>query len=80
LEPQQNEILNELRKDFYRHEAVCEEKWKTVFNQLGEGIRDSKERHNDMRASLLYLQKLVLTTAGAIILFLAGVLVSGGII
>ena len=32
--------LDALRSDFLRHEAICEERWKTVFNE----IRDAKEQ------------------------------------
>ena len=50
-----------LRQDFYTHEAVVEERWKTIFNELAE-VKDSVRG----------LQRLVLAVSGTAIVLMAG--------
>ena len=69
--------LNELRIEFERHEAVCEERWKTVFNEIRSAKEDSKGRTEEIKASVQSLHRLIWAGGGAVILFLAGIIVSG---
>lgn len=66
--------LSELRAEFEKHEAVCEERWKTVFNEIRSAKEESKERHGDIKSSVQSLHRLVWAGGGAVILFLAGLL------
>ena len=68
-----------LREDFYRHEAVVEERWKTIFNELREFQTNTRDviKESKMRIDSLY--KLVLVVSGSAILFLVGELVRRGI-
>lgn len=59
-----------LKEDFYRHEAVVEERWKTIFNELREFQRDTRETVKESKYRIESLFKLVLTVSGAAILFL----------
>lgn len=59
-----------LRDDFYRHEAVVEERWKTIFNELREFQRDTRELMRESKTRIDSLFKLVLTVSGSAILFL----------
>ena len=59
-----------LREDFYRHEAVVEERWKTIFNELRDFQRDTRETVKESKYRIESLFKLVLTVSGAAILFL----------
>ena len=72
--------LNELRIEFERHEAVCEERWKTVFNEIRSAKEDSKGRTEEIKASVQSLHRLIWAGGGAVILFLAGIIVSGTIL
>jgi len=72
--------LSELRAEFEKHEAVCEERWKTVFNEIRSAKEESKERHGDIKSSVQSLHRLVWAGGGAVILFLAGMLASGNIL
>lgn len=72
--------LNELRIEFEKHEAVCEERWKTVFNEIRSAKEESKERSSEIKASVQSLHRLVWAGGGAVILFLAGMLASGSIL
>lgn len=66
--------LNDLRAEFEKHEAICEERWKTVFNEIRSAKEESKERHGDIKSSVQSLHRLVWAGGGAVILFLAGLL------
>ena len=72
-----NQDLNELKAAFLQHEAVCEERWKTIFNEVKEGKEESRERWQDLQTSISGLNKLVLSVGGAAIVFLLGIVVSG---
>jgi len=77
LEPQHQ---NDLLTDFRTHEAVCEERWKTIFNEVRNAAEDSRIRYKEMQQSIDKLHKLVWTVGGALILFLAGLLASGNVL
>ena len=64
-----------LREDFYRHEAVVEERWKTVFNELREFQINTREVIKESKARIDSLYKLVLVVSGSAILFLVTELV-----
>lgn len=66
----------ELRQDFYTHEAVGEERWKTIFNELREVQDTTKHIHDELKESINSLHKLVLTVSGSIIFVLAGALLT----
>jgi len=75
-----NQQQNDLLTDFRTHEAVCEERWKTIFNEVKRASEDSRIRYKEMQQSIDKLHKLVWTVGGALILFLAGLLASGNIL
>ena len=75
-----NQQQNDLLTDFRTHEAVCEERWKTIFNEVRNASEDSRIRYKEMQQSIDKLHKLVWTVGGALILFLAGLLASGNIL
>ena len=64
-----------LREDFYRHEAVVEERWKTVFNELREFQSYTRELIKESKERIDSLYKLVLVVSGSAILFLVAELV-----
>ena len=75
-----NQQQNDLLTDFRTHEAVCEERWKTIFNEVKRASEDSRIRYKEMQQSIDKLHKLVWTVGGALILFLAGLLASGNVL
>jgi hypothetical protein len=75
LDPQSS--FQQLKAAFEKHEAVCEERWKSMFNELRDYKDESRERNNEIRESVEALHSLVWRVGGAAILFLLGVLVSG---
>jgi hypothetical protein len=57
--------LDRLEKELEKHEVQCEERWKTNFQRLGD-IEKAVER----------IESRVLTIGGAVIVFLAGLVVT----
>lgn len=57
--------INDLELEMARHEAQCEERWKTTFNRL-----------NDIEDGLKRIENRIMVAGGSIIIFLAGVIVT----
>ena len=57
--------INDLELEMARHEAQCEERWKTTFNRL-----------NDIEDGLKRIENRIMVSGGSIIIFLAGVIVT----
>ena len=66
--------VEELSAELKRHEAICEERWKTVFNQL-QGIEGrSAKRFDGVESSITRIETILISVAGTIIVGGAGVL------
>ena len=61
----QENRINDLEREMARHEAQCEERWKTTFNRL-----------NDIEDGLKRIENRIMVAGGSIIVFLAGVIVT----
>ena len=61
----QENRINDLELEMARHEAQCEERWKTTFNRL-----------NDIEDGLKRIENRIMVAGGSIIVFLAGVIVT----
>jgi hypothetical protein len=61
----QENRINDLELEMARHEAQCEERWKTTFNRL-----------NDIEDGLKRIENRIMVSGGSIIIFLAGVIVT----
>ena len=61
----QESRVNDLELEMARHEAQCEERWKTSFNRL-----------NDIEDGLKRIENRIMVAGGSIIIFLAGVIVT----
>ena len=61
----QESIVNDLELEMARHEAQCEERWKTTFNRL-----------NDIEEGIKLIENRIMVSGGSIIIFLAGVIVT----
>ena len=55
-----------------KHEAICAERWKTVFNQL-QGIEErSGKRFDSVESSITRIETILISVAGTIIVGGAG--------
>ena len=61
----QENRINDLELEMARHEAQCEERWKTTFNRL-----------NDIEDGLKRIENRIMVSGGSIIIFLSGVIVT----
>lgn len=68
----QQELTKQVQIDLQVHEAVCEERWKTIFFEVRKAEIESKERYLEIKSGIESLQRIVLAGGGATILFLAG--------
>ena len=69
-----HEETMELDKRLSTHEAICAERWKTVFNQL-EGIeKRSARRFDDVGDSITRLETILISAAGAGLLAACGLI------
>jgi len=60
-----HDSIMEIDSRLTTHEAICAERWKTVFNQL-EGIeKRSSRRFDDVGESITRLETLLISAAGA---------------
>jgi len=57
--------VNDLKSGLHAHEVQCEERWKTTFTRLGK-VEDS----------LLRIESRMVAMSSALILFLAGLIVT----
>ena len=64
----------ELAKELEKHEAVCAERWKTVFNQLQAIEERSAKRFDQVDSTITRIEAILIGAAGAIIVGGAGVI------
>ena len=58
---------DELAAELEKHEAICAERWKTVFNQL-EGIEErSGKRFDSVESSITRIETILISVAGTLI-------------
>lgn len=68
-----------LAEKFTTHEAVCAERWKTVFHKLEEFDERSSQRYEEHKKEFQTYRRLALSGMGVIVMFLLGLLASGGL-
>lgn len=64
----------ELAADLAKHEAVCAERWKTVFNQLSAIEERSAKRFDNVESSTSRIESILIGAAGTLIVGGAGVI------
>lgn len=60
-----SEDAKQVKMDLEKHEAICAERWKTAFNTF-----------DDIEGSIRRIEQILIGGAGAIILFMAGLIVT----
>ena len=66
----------ELAAELEKHEAICAERWKTVFNQL-QGIEQrSAARFDSVESTITRIETILIGAAGTIIVGAAGVIIT----
>lgn len=70
------EETKQLAAALEKHEAVCAERWKTVFNNLESMERGADKRFNGIEEQASRIETIILTSAGTLIVTLAGIVAS----
>ncbi len=66
----------ELAAELEKHEAICAERWKTVFNQL-QGIEErSAQRFDSVESTITRIETILIGAAGTIIVGGAGIIMA----
>ena len=66
----------ELAAELEKHEAICAERWKTVFNKL-QGIEErSGKRFDGVESSITRIETILISVAGTIIVAGAGMIIT----
>ena len=60
-----SEDAKQVKMDLEKHEAICAERWKIAFNTF-----------DDIESSIRRIEQILIGGAGAIILFMAGLIVT----
>ena len=60
-----SEDAKQVKMDLEKHEAICAERWKTAFN-----------RFDDFDNSIKRIEQILIGGSGAVILFMAGLIVT----
>ena len=67
---------DELATELEKHEAVCAERWKTVFNQLRDIENRSAKRFDGVESTITRIETILISVAGTIIVGGAGVIIT----
>lgn len=59
-----------------KHEAVCAERWKTIFNKIEDIEEESEKRFNRIDTQTTRIESILLGTAGFLLVTLAGIVIS----
>ncbi len=71
-----HDSIMEIDSRLTTHEAICAERWKTVFNQL-EGIeKRSSRRFDDVGESITRLETILISAAGAGLIAASGLIMA----
>lgn len=70
------EETKQLAAALEKHEAVCAERWKTVFNNLESMERGADKRFNGIEEQASRIETIILTSAGTLIVTLTGIVAS----
>ena len=71
-----HDSIMEIDSRLTTHEAICAERWKTVFNQL-EGIeKRSSRRFDDVGESITRLETILISAAGAGLIAACGLIMA----
>jgi len=66
----------ELASELEKHEAICAERWKTVFNQLKAIEERSAKRFDGVDSTITRIETILISVAGTVIVAGAGVILT----
>ncbi len=66
----------EVASKLSKHEAICAERWKTVFNQLQSIEERSAKRFDGVDESITRIETILIGAAGAAIVTMGGIILA----
>jgi hypothetical protein len=70
------ESIEQVSAELATHEAVCAERWKTIFNKIESIEKDSNGRFNGIESLINRIESILIGCAGFLLITLAGIVVS----
>ena len=68
--------IEQVAAELAKHEAICAERWKTVFNNLQTMEKGADQRFNGIDEQTSKIETIILGSAGFLIVTLAGIVAS----
>jgi hypothetical protein len=68
--------IDQVAANLEKHEAICAERWKTIFNKIETMEKGASNRFNGIEEQVSRVENILLGSAGFLIVTLAGVVIS----
>ena len=68
--------IKQVAANLEKHEAICAERWKTIFNKIETMEKGASNRFNGIEEQVSRVEDILLGSAGFLIVTLAGVVIS----
>ena len=68
--------IKEVAANLEKHEAICAERWKTIFNKIETMEKGASDRFNGIEEQVSRVENILLGSAGFLIVTLAGIVIS----
>ena len=68
--------VNEVAGELAKHEAVCAERWKTIFNKITDMEKGADRRFTNMDNQVSRIETILISVSGTIIVAGAGIIIT----
>ena len=68
--------IEQVAANLEKHEAICAERWKTIFNKIESMEKGAGDRFNGIEEQVSRVENILLGSAGFLIVTLAGIVIS----
>ena len=66
--------VNEVATELAKHEAVCAERWKTIFNKITDMEKGADRRFTNMDNQVSRIETILISVSGTLIVAGAGII------
>jgi len=67
--------IEQVAANLEKHEAICAERWKTIFNKIETMEKGASDRFNGIEVQVSRVETILIGSAGFLIVTLVGVVV-----
>jgi len=68
--------IEQVAANLEKHEAICAERWKTIFNKIETMEKGASDRFNGIEEQVSRIETILLGSAGFLIVTLVGIVVT----